>query len=398
VAITLGVSCLEAQVTIGGEETAAGTLLSLNSTMKGGLILSNVKLKIVTEIPLDFPGITPENQNTEQTKKGFTGSVVYNINGSFGQGRGVYSWDGEKWIYIGGGLGYPTGRLAYRIGDEGPIDGWVEFMTYNLGATPMTIDQQMAHSYTYPTPTYTISYIGNEAAATPYKTIFGDLYQWGRKTDGHEKIWSGTSPGTVSVTDFDNAGDKFMTGPGDWLPGSTGSSKPGRWGSVDPDTPPSTINYKGVNDPCPEGFNVPSLRDWKSISFGANSSVDHIIYLKGVNKWKWHDGATTNTVSGWLVYPLKSGVIPENNITMTDEDYEDEPTLFLPLTAGVRLYDTGFVRISHEDGGSSYYWSSTSVGYLKFNSTSVNFINGGGRPAKYGNSVRCMAESKIPAN
>ncbi|MDR1654181.1 MAG: hypothetical protein LBS01_11170, partial [Prevotellaceae bacterium] len=45
-----------AQVTIGGSDLPkAGTILDLNSTTKGGLLLSNVELKAVNVIPASFP-------------------------------------------------------------------------------------------------------------------------------------------------------------------------------------------------------------------------------------------------------------------------------------------------------------------------------------------------------
>ncbi|MDR1877221.1 MAG: fibrobacter succinogenes major paralogous domain-containing protein [Flavobacteriaceae bacterium] len=381
----LGVSCMEAQVIIGGDDYAAGSLLSLNSTMRGGLQLSNVKLTIVTEIPLDFPGITQSNQNTDQTKSNFRGSVVFNTNSSFGSGKGIYAWDGEKWDYIGGGIGIPTGRVAYRNSIYGAITGWVDFMSYNLGATPMSIEQQMAYpNISQSSETFT------EATATEFTKLFGDLYQWGRKTDGHEKVWSTTSSTRVPVDNFDNVGHgNFITG-SDWLAGI--NNKLGRWGSVDPDTPQSTINSKGVNDPCPDGFRVPSLSDWQSILNGVgdkNGILGGTDNHNGVNRWKWIDSPN----AGWLIYPPKPGV----TIPSKDEDYEDTPTLFLPRV----MYRATSGNFS--TNGYGCYWSST-VYDANNQSYRLRISHGGNYNADHsvgshrgsGFSVRCVAESRIP--
>jgi hypothetical protein len=103
VAITLGVSCIDAQVTIGGDEAPPkGSLLSLNSDMRGGLQLSNVALSTdLTVIPNSFPGMSGLSGTAlDDAKEEFKGAMVYNTNISAGQGEGVYTWNGEKWNYV----------------------------------------------------------------------------------------------------------------------------------------------------------------------------------------------------------------------------------------------------------------------------------------------------------
>jgi hypothetical protein len=68
-----------AQVTIGGNaDPVKGALLDLNSVTKGGLLLPNVELTSLTEIPLTFQGIDAGNQNLQATKNALIGAVVYN--------------------------------------------------------------------------------------------------------------------------------------------------------------------------------------------------------------------------------------------------------------------------------------------------------------------------------
>ncbi|MDR2087564.1 MAG: fibrobacter succinogenes major paralogous domain-containing protein [Dysgonamonadaceae bacterium] len=85
---------LRAQVTIGGVETPkAGAILDLNSTAKGGLLLSNVSLGDLYTIPTAFPdGATAD-------KSEFKGAIVYNTNSA--NGVGIYLWNGTNWTPAG---------------------------------------------------------------------------------------------------------------------------------------------------------------------------------------------------------------------------------------------------------------------------------------------------------
>jgi uncharacterized protein (TIGR02145 family) len=94
-AITLALSAnLRAQVTVGGLTTPkAGALLDLNSTIPGGLLLSNVDLDDLSKIPANrFVGISAtQDRNLE-----LAGMIVYNTNTT--TGIGIHVWDGEDWI------------------------------------------------------------------------------------------------------------------------------------------------------------------------------------------------------------------------------------------------------------------------------------------------------------
>jgi hypothetical protein len=86
-----------AQVTFGGlNEPKSGTILDLNSTLKGGLILSNVALNNLFEIPSSFPGVN--GANPTELKEGLKGAVVYNTNSN--TCIGVHVWNGEYWERI----------------------------------------------------------------------------------------------------------------------------------------------------------------------------------------------------------------------------------------------------------------------------------------------------------
>lgn len=102
-----------------------------------------------------------------------------------------------------------------------PATGWI-WMDRNLGAT------QVATSLT------------DEEA-------YGYLYQWGRGTDGHQLR-------TSSVTTFLSSSDQ--PGHGEFIDG--GSAKDWR-------SPSNDLLWQGVsgvNNPCPEGFRIPTDIEW----------------------------------------------------------------------------------------------------------------------------------------
>ncbi|MDR0810653.1 MAG: hypothetical protein LBN23_00010, partial [Paludibacter sp.] len=106
-AVLLLTTHLQAQVTIGGvTEPAKGALLDLNSTSKGGLLLSNVSITDLGKIPVGadiFSGITAGGaaDANDETNLKLAGTVVYNTNPD--TGIGLYIWDGENWNKIGAG-------------------------------------------------------------------------------------------------------------------------------------------------------------------------------------------------------------------------------------------------------------------------------------------------------
>ena len=74
---------------------------------------------------------------------------------------------------------------------------------------------------------------------------FGDLYQWGRGSDGHQLRTSSTTT-EVAGSDFPGH-DLFILGSEDWrVP-----SNPDLW-----------YGWDGVNNPCPWGFSIPNEAEW----------------------------------------------------------------------------------------------------------------------------------------
>ena len=90
---------------------------------------------------------------------------------------------------------------------------------------------------------------------------YGDLYQWGRITDGHEKRTSLTIS-ALSTTNVPGHGNYILapSSPYDWR------------------TPPNNNLWQGVsgtNNPCPSGFRLPTKTEWETerLSWSSNNST-----------------------------------------------------------------------------------------------------------------------------
>jgi uncharacterized protein (TIGR02145 family) len=159
----------------------------------------------------------------------------------------------------------------------------------------------------------------------------GDLYQWGRGSDGHQKRNSGTTT-TLSSSDVSGNGN-FILAP----------NPPYYWRS-----PLNTNLWQGVaglNNPCPSGYRIPTEAEWEA------------------ERLSWTGG---NNAAGAFGSPLK-----------------------LPK-AGSRRYSNGSLL---NLGSRGDYWSSTVSGtearLLSFSDTNAykyTYFHA------YGLSVRCIKD------
>ncbi|SMP29903.1 fibrobacter succinogenes major paralogous domain-containing protein [Flavobacterium hercynium] len=74
---------------------------------------------------------------------------------------------------------------------------------------------------------------------------YGDYYQWGRGTDGHEKM---NSPRISTQSQGDSPGHgNFITNTSNWR----STTNVNLWQGIN-----------GINNPCPAGFRVPTITEW----------------------------------------------------------------------------------------------------------------------------------------
>lgn len=169
---------------------------------------------------------------------------------------------------------------------------------------------------------------GRAATSSTDSLAYGDLYQWGRDTDGHEKR-NAEITSTLSSSDTPNHGSYITVSnePRDWR----NTQNDNLWQGVD-----------GINNPCPDGYRIPTKAEWSA------------------ERASW----SSNNSEGAFASPLK-----------------------LPW-AGYRLFELGTMN---DVGSSGDYWSSTvNSTYAQdmyFNSGYVDVISS---YRAYGASVRCI--------
>ena len=101
---------------------------------------------------------------------------------------------------------------------------------------------------------------------------WGDLYQWGRRTDGHEKRLSDTT-NTISPN-FQKTGKDFIVDSAranDWI----AYPKDDLWN-----------NASATNNPCPCGYRLPTEREWKAVlnlGYEIKSTSTGIYYISIAN-------------------------------------------------------------------------------------------------------------------
>ncbi len=207
---------------------------------------------------------------------------------------------------------------------------------------------------------FNLGVTSGNAMAYQFGANNGNLYQWGRPTDGHQLRTSGTTTSlatnTTATLPTEVVG-KFISTSADWISPPTNTL----WGDGTTGTNPA----KAANDPCPAGFKVPSQAQWGSIFAG------------GVTQ----GAPSAATANVW---------------TWTGNGYTVGSALYLPA-AGCRNYDITSGNVILSDVGTyGYYWSSTvnsaSAYYLTFNNGFVAPGYGITGIRGYGVSVRCISE------
>jgi len=187
-------------------------------------------------------------------------------------------WNGSAWVKVAAGsngqtLTFYNGAPAWITNVNTVVNSNTGkiWMDRNLGATQVATSSTDAASY-------------------------GDLYQWGRGTDGHQ-IRNSITTNDLSTSDQPGNG-KFIVAPNspyDWRSGQNANL----WQGV-----------SGINNPCPSGYRLPTETEWEA------------------ERLSW----TSSNTAGAFASPLK-----------------------LPM-AGYRNFNSGSLLSVGTDG---VYWSST---------------------------------------
>jgi uncharacterized protein (TIGR02145 family) len=244
----------------------------------------------------------PTNE-IQQLSVSLTGDTLYLQNGGFVIIPGISAANPPLPQYPAGSVFCASGPTVI-VDVTNPTTGRI-WMDRNLGAIQVAIDT-----------TDTLSY--------------GDLYQWGRRSDGHQ---CRTSPTISALSSMDQPGNgSFILAP----------NSPFDWRSPQNNNLWQGVN--GVNNPCPSGYRLPTQAELET------------------ERLSW----SSNNAQGAFASALK-----------------------LPM-AGYRSNSNGSL---YDVGTFGFYWSSKVSGfysdYLSVNSSNAIMFN---YFRAYGFSVRCIKD------
>ncbi|NDV97072.1 hypothetical protein D0T84_19495 [Dysgonomonas sp. 521] len=414
-------------------ETGNETVKALEFVVKGlgvwtfqwyQIMGNNVHVRI--EKPIDPAGVETVGGAVSDTKDGTKATAFFTPTGVIKKNKkgesttrdanntGFYRFYCVATSSLGAELTSDIAEVAVGCGAKNNKGEWLSFMCFNLGATLLTIDDQINYSMTFSRP--------NEADGGHYyiageENLYGDLYQWGRIGDGHEKrgaaqgFESGKNTAGTNQIAY-GAGPEFEDGnlidtqPYPYRQVKRGTSHYGKFiissagqnynwayylsaseidllwrtGRFEPNDPCAKIKDDGLNyetyypdtdgiSGADTGWRTPNQNEWGELYRGG--TITGSSTMATANTWVW------NNTNG-RGYEIK----PDGKTT----------TLFLPASAH-RSRGTGLLLYQGTLGN---YWSTTVVGVnayaLFFNSVDVNPANSNNSRA-YGFALRCIKDN-----
>jgi uncharacterized protein (TIGR02145 family) len=217
------------------------TALNCSAATNNGTLTSGVAVSGVVNIVIPYSGAFGGTHNGQTvTSTGVTGLTATLAAGTFAIG---------------------SGNLTYTITGTPSAEGIASF-AINIGGQTCALTR----SVSAPPPSITSGDVinpktgkiwmdrnlGASRVATSSTDVdsYGDLYQWGRGADGHQKRTSATTT-TRSSTDVPGNGNFIVT-----------SNNPYDWRSTQNDNLWQGVN--GINNPCPAGYRLPTIAEWEA--------------------------------------------------------------------------------------------------------------------------------------
>ncbi|MCI5217848.1 MAG: hypothetical protein D3914_01315 [Candidatus Electrothrix sp. LOE2] len=206
-----------------------------------------------------------------------------------------------SWVDAGGDLDY---KFQFPTDEEMDMPGWHGGWYNVVGEEICTVTSATGR-------VWMDRNLGASRVATSMNDTqaYGDLYQWGRLTDGHEKRTSSITS-TLSSTDTPNH-DKFIIAP----------TSPRDWRSPQNNNLWQGVN--GKNNPCPTGFRLPTISEWGAevVKYGYeyNSLFNSPLKLPAAGLRGYADGSLYEGSFGYYW----SSTIIENGVRYLgfDQDY-----------------------------------------------------------------------------
>jgi hypothetical protein len=351
--------------------------------------------------------------------------VIKTTNGShstlYSQNNGFYRFYCEATDSYGKTVTSNIAEVAVGCGAKNNSGEWISFMCFNLGAAnDMTIEKQKTHTFS---PYQYASGDGLHPYVSGEEEVWGDLFQWGRIADGHEKRQSPVQAGaTMPASDIGSGSrcsssdtnrpwyqvKKTSTWYGKFI--TAGEAQNYNWTPVAQSTADQLWRTSRFvpNDPCTHykadgtyqefwhegtdqtstgiaactdagtGWRAPLQEEWGVIYKGGASSGSPAIAT--ANTWRWYntEGNATSGLTKTRGYEIQ----PDNVTT----------TLFLPA-GGSRGIGSGQL---YYQGVGGFYWSTSIIGIssayrLTFDSSNVNPANSNYRASGF--ALRCVKNS-----
>jgi uncharacterized protein (TIGR02145 family) len=226
-----------------------------NTIQLGNSGITNVKTSgTITAGTITYPNTSGSINQVLTTNGAGTASwaAVPAITSGTNTGDMLY-WNGSAWVKVAAGTDGQT--LTFKAGVPVWKYPWIGSLPANTVTSTGKIwmDRNLGASQVATTSDDFLAY--------------GNLYQWGRGSDGHEIItWTNATTGTAGATTAITSGTdvpangNFILQSGDWRNQPNNSL----WQGVN-----------GLNNPCPAGYRLPTDAEWDAerLSWGSQNAV-----------------------------------------------------------------------------------------------------------------------------